>query len=752
MFGLLVAFLGQAKAPPAFPLTVPSIMRGYALVGHAPRGLRWSADGSLLRFTWAKADGSAEPPFKSYTVRRDGSGLAAVTDQVAFEEPLPYGPERSGERKVYTQGGDLYLFDNTTKKSRRLTQTTEAEDSPVFVEDGKAVVYQRGDNLYRLDLVDGSTVQLTDIHPAPPAPAEPPATNPSQTALAEEQTKLFKAFSGGGFRRGPRGSRGGGSTGDIVSITIPAGFRVGSVTVSPSGKAATVEFTEPPSGDRIAQVPSYVTRSGYTEMIDTYEKVGDRQGRGKLLAVDLESGATTELAPARLGVVNGAQWSPNGRWAVAWAYAEDHKDAWLLAYDAQSHKISTVWDEHDDAWTGGPGQGTLGWIGNRLYFESEKTGFAHLMTANPDGSDVRALTEGRFEVSNVTVDAPRKRFLFVSSEGGPAVRHVDAVGFEGGARTKLADLSADDDAAYVLSPDGQILAVVRSKPNHPGELFLGGTQVTETPTAEWLGGPWIVPPVVQVKVRDGVEVPARLYKPKDWKKGGPAVVFVHGAGYLQNVFDGWSYYYREFMFHHLLMSRGYAVLDMDYRGSAGYGRDWRTAIYRHMGGKDLDDEVDGARWLVSSLGADPKRLGVYGGSYGGFMTLMAMFTAPGTFAAGAALRPVADWANYNHGYTSEILNQPQDDPTAYRQSSPIFFAEGLKGSLLICHGMVDTNVHFQDSVRLSERLIELGKEDWQIAPYPVEDHAFRRPESWTDEYRRILALFERTIGPGYKKP
>lgn len=229
------------------------------------------------------------------------------------------------------------------------------------------------------------------------------------------------------------------------------------------------------------------------------------------------------------------------------------------------------------------------------------------------------------------------------------------------------------------------------------------------------------------------------------------MVFVHGAGYLQNVFDGWSYYYREFMFHHLLMSKGYAVLDMDYRGSAGYGRDWRTAIYRHMGGKDLDDEVDGARWLVRELGVAPDRIGMYGGSYGGFMTLMAMFTAPGIFASGAALRPVTDWAHYNHGYTSNILNQPQDDPQAYRQSSPIYFAEGLRGNLLICHGMVDTNVHFQDSVRLTERLIELGKEKWEIAPYPVENHAFHRPESWTDEYRRILALFERTIGPGYRK-
>jgi dipeptidyl aminopeptidase/acylaminoacyl peptidase len=199
------------------------------------------------------------------------------------------------------------------------------------------------------------------------------------------------------------------------------------------------------------------------------------------------------------------------------------------------------------------------------------------------------------------------------------------------------------------------------------------------------------------------------------------------------------------MFHHLLRERGFLVLDVDYRGSAGYGRDWRTAVYEHMGGKDLDDIVDAARYAVAQHGTDPKKIGVYGGSYGGFLTLMAMFTQPDVFAAGAALRPVTDWATYNHGYTSDILNTPQTDPEAYRRSSPIFFAEGLKGALLICHGMVDTNVEFQDTVRLIQRLIELRKENWSVAPYPVEDHSFVLASSWADEYKRILKLFETNL-------
>jgi dienelactone hydrolase len=196
------------------------------------------------------------------------------------------------------------------------------------------------------------------------------------------------------------------------------------------------------------------------------------------------------------------------------------------------------------------------------------------------------------------------------------------------------------------------------------------------------------------------------------------------------------------MFHNFLVEQGYTVLDIDYRGSAGYGRDWRTGIYRHMGGKDLDDQVDGAKWLVAEQGVDAKRIGIYGGSYGGFITLMGLFTTPEMFAAGAALRPVTDWAAYNHGYTSNILNEPYTDSIAYRRSSPIYHAAGLKGHLLICHGMIDTNVHFQDVVRLSQRLIELKKDNWELAVYPLEDHGFVEPSSWLDEYKRIFRLFE----------
>jgi dipeptidyl aminopeptidase/acylaminoacyl peptidase len=358
-------------------------------------------------------------------------------------------------------------------------------------------------------------------------------------------------------------------------------------------------------------------------------------------------------------------------------------------------------------------------------------------------------------VTGVALSRDRRHFYLTTSEKSPFERHLYRMPVGGGAREQVTTRPGGHSVA--LSPDETMLADVFSTANRPPELFLARnragapmTQLTTSPTAAWLAQRWIAPEIVRIPASDGVGVPARIYRPREVgaEPNGAAVIFVHGAGYLQNVHDWWSSYSREYQFHHVLAAKGYVVLDLDYRGSAGYGRDWRTAIYRHMGGRDLQDHVDASRWLAREHGIAPERVGIYGGSYGGFITLMALFTEAEHFGAGAALRSVTDWAHYNHGYTGRILNLPQADSVAYRRSSPIYHAAGLRDPLLMAHGMVDVNVHFSDIVRLTQRLIELGKENWELAVYPVEDHAFVRPDSWTDEYRRILELFDRHLGPG----
>jgi dipeptidyl aminopeptidase/acylaminoacyl peptidase len=574
-------------------------------------------------------------------------------------------------------------------------------------------------------------------------------------------------------------------------FTLQARQTISSLALTPDERTVIATVAEPVQRAKNTIVPNFITESGYTEDIPGRAKVGDVTARTRMALIDVASGevkwvdhgqrapaspethtqhveteadntqppkATDAASPSRTQnrdrdvTLSQPVWSEDGAKAVMIARAADNKDRWILALDAATGKTRVIATDHDDAWLDGPGSTTLGWMpGDRdVYFQSERSGYSHLYTVPYEGGNARALTSGNWEVAYAGLSEDKTRFYLTTNEGDPSQVQFYSMPATGGERMKLTSLPGNHRATP--SPDNRWLADIYSYTNKPPELYAMANEpraeekkLTSSPAAEFWTYPWLDAPLVHFRARDGVELPARLYKPANVKRGGPAVIFVHGAGYLQNVHRWWSYYYREYMFHHMLMERGYIVLDVDYRGSAGYGRNWRTAIYRHMGGKDLEDQVDGARWLIAQHGVDPKRVGIYGGSYGGFITLMAMFTQPDVFAAGAALRPVVDWANYNNGYTSNILNVPQKDADAYRASSPIFFANGLKGALLICHGMVDTNVHFQDTVMLVQKLIELHKENWEVAIYPAEDHGFVQPASWADEYKRILKLFETNL-------
>jgi dipeptidyl aminopeptidase/acylaminoacyl peptidase len=451
-------------------------------------------------------------------------------------------------------------------------------------------------------------------------------------------------------------------------------------------------------------------------------------------------------------------WSDDSKFAVADIFSDDSKDRWIMLIDVKTGGLKLLDRQHDNAWIGGPGigySGSVGWLADNktIYFQSEQSGYSHLYTIDVISGAKKTHTSGRFEISDLTLSNDKKAWYFISNEADHGINELYKLNVIDGTKKRLTSFNGG--VEVTISPDEKYFALRVSHSNKPWELYLlenkdkaNPVKITESTTPVFRSYSWRVPEFIKFKASDGTLVPARLYKQDNPVKGGPAVIFVHGAGYLQNAHRWWSSYFREYMFHNYLVDQGYTVLDIDYRGSAGYGRDWRTAIYRFMGGKDLDDHVDGAKYLVDQVQVDPSKIGIYGGSYGGFITLMAMFTKPGTFAAGAALRSVTDWAHYNHGYTSNILNTPVADSIAYVKSSPIYYAEGLQGALLICHGMIDDNVHFQDVVRLSQRLIELGKENWEMAVYPLERHAFVEPSSWTDEYKRIFKLFEENLKSG----
>ena len=484
-------------------------------------------------------------------------------------------------------------------------------------------------------------------------------------------------------------------------------------------------------------------------------KRAEPDGAAAPLAPSSPDSAAARLEHAERTVeVIGLAFNPQGTGAFVQLRAIDNKDRWLATVDFGQRALRPQHRLTDSAWVNWSFN-EAGWFpdGQKLWYLSEESGYSHLYTKAP-GGPATALTSGRFEVS-APVLSPDGRWFYVRTNAeAPYAYDIYRLPAGGGALSRLTRLQGCD--SFGLSPDGARLWVLNSSSHTPAQLSVveaGGAAgyararaLTDTRTGGYKAIAWPEPRIVAVPSSHGAGVIwSKLYAPADSSGRHPIVLFVHGAGYLQNTRLQFPYYFREQMFNHLLAERGYLVLDMDYRASEGYGRAWRTAIYRRMGEPELEDLVDGVHWLVREHHGDAGRVGLYGGSYGGFMTLMAMFRAPDVFRAGAALRPVTDWTQYNHGYTANILNTPQVDDIAYRRSSPIEFADGLRGALLICHGMMDDNVLFEDSVRLYQRLIELHKDGVTLAPYPLDRHSFTHADSWLDEYKRVLELFERTL-------
>ena len=746
---------------PATPLDIDLIMLGEDFVGADPEGLRWAGLGEpVLFFSWRR--GGGERGLWSFDFRT--SALEA-RPEAEFRPPVYDGQvvrSPRGDGRAWVERGDIHV--EVGGLIRPIAVSDSAESSPVFAPDGETLFFQRDGEVFAASLAAPFLIrQLSSIRSGrDPEDDKEPESRPQKAdrarRLEEEERSLLRSIHDESVREEERKARRRAFEAREARKKrfVPKDAEILRLMASPRGDVVAAMVAPRGEKTRAADMPRYVRKDGYAAIEATRPKVGDRGPVAELHLIDTATGDARRVdfgQGERRFDLHQAVFSPSGRYLIAVLEAVDNKTGLLMRIDPKTAAVTVLHQVDDPAWVHHfvDAQGFLP-SGEVFWFTSEKSGFRHLYRLDLETAETRALTAGPWEVRGVQWHPGLGRFLLHTSEVSPFETHAYLADPVTGEREALTRRRGNHEVS--ISPDGSLIAEIFGASNTPSEVFVRrrseadtqGLKITDRPSPAFRSRAWLAPEIVRFPARDGALVPMRLYRPKEPRRNRPLVIFVHGAGYLQNVHEGWSRYYREYMFHNLLVERGYFVADLDYRGSAGYGRDWRTVNYRHMGSFDLTDQVDCAQWMIAQCGVDPKSIGIYGGSYGGFITLMALFTAGDVFRAGAALRPVTDWAHYNHGYTSNILNLPTEDAEAYRRSSPIYFAEGLKGDLLICHGVVDDNVHFQDSVRLTQRLIELRKENWELAIYPVEAHGFVDSASWADEYKRILRLFERTIG------
>jgi len=772
--------LGTVAASAPVP-GLEQIMADPQWVARSPLWPGWSDDSRTIWFHRQRAD-SKEMDW--WTVPARG-GDPVRMGQTSREQALaPMGETRTdGRYRATTVQGAVWIVDRRGT-ARPITPSGGHATAPRFLTDGR--VAWRQHHTWYAAAIDGSApAALVTIDPS-----DDPSDDHPEGFLEAQQLRLFESLAQA--REAERLRRT--ETEAQISLdpfaarTVHLGKDRAIVeeSLSPSGAwllvADQAEGSEPPRDP----MPAFVTASGYVETSELRPKVGTGSfedtsvwlvpvDRGEPIAIDLDTLPTRgddpladirpeplpDDRPLRALRLYDHSWSDDGTRLALQLHSIDKKDRWTVSIDldtvdrtpdADAHTPVLVEHLHDPAWITW-NFNAFGWLPDHtLWLQSERSGFSHLYRWNE--TQLEALTTGDWEVYDPTSTADGRWLYFKGNVDTPGHYEVYRVPTAGGSMEAVTALGGVND--FELSPDDRSLVIRHSELLRPPELYVqparpGATarQLTDTVAPSWAAIDWVKPEVLPIpSSHTDAPIWSRVYRSSEPapEGGRPAVVFVHGAGYLQNSHTGWSGYFREMMFHSLLVQQGYVVLDMDYRASKGYGRDWRTAIYRQMGHPELEDLADGVAWLTENAGVDPERVGIYGGSYGGFITFMALFKQPELWAAGASLRPVTDWSNYNDGYTRAILNTPEEDPEAYRKSSPIEHAEGLEDPLLICHGMVDSNVPYQDSVRLAQRLIELEKTDWELASYPVEGHGFTEPASWLDEYRRIYALFERTIG------
>jgi len=680
------------------------------VTGIAPSSVVWSPDGRRLAFLWnEKADRFND----LYMADRSGT-ITRLTDLKSWPRDEREQDERTGQEKrdeiildgglsnpVWSRDGskiyfgfrgDLFCISPKAGSApERIWHTSAGEGRFSVSRDGKWLAYTSGSDLFALETSSNRIVQLT---------------------------------------------RGGSD--DIINGGGAYDTYLDGAFWAPTGHALAFVQYDITGFDRL-QIPDYTTKK--VEARKQQREIAG--GKLPLIKVGIINPDSAHKTPRWLKLpekeqfyLRSLEWSPRGDKLALETMARSMKERFILVADAGGGAVDTVWRESDSCWVAdNAAQVKFGPEGKTIIFASELSGWCHLYQLDLDREKAapKQLTDGEWEIEgDWTISEDRRALLFRSSQDDPTERHLYRLDLLSG---KVNRVTAEQGWISSVYPteDGSRAAFVYADLQTPADLFLCEIKgesplrrLTISPPEEFKKYDWFAPEFITIPTSDGKSMPAKLWRPKDQNKPAPVIVYIHGAGYAQNVDKSpWSY---DDKLHRMLVEEGFVIVDIDYRGSSGYGRQWRVDVYRHLGGKDLDDAVDAALYCARQGFADSTKVGIWGWSYGGFLTNMAMFRLPDIFKVGCSVAAPNDWRNYNLWYTTQRFNFPDQDSVAYDRSSPITYAEGLQGKILLVHGLQDDNVHAQDTIQLIDKLVRLGKQ-FDLLIYPREDHGFQHDEA-----------------------
>jgi dipeptidyl-peptidase-4 len=663
----------------------------------------WAPDGLSFVFTQAEKlmhyDVAAKQAREVLTTKsltpakREESGPQPFTweNRGVREEALQWA--RDGKSLLLTSGGDLFWVELATGKATPLTNTPDPERDPKLSPDNTKISFRRDHDLYVLDIASKKVTRLT--------------TNGSATLLNGELDWVYP---------------------EELSLGTAHWW-------SPDSKSiAYLQFD-------VSPVPLYphadLTKTAPLAEPERYPQAGDPNANVRLGIVSATGGATKwmDLGDTRdQWLIARVHWMPHSKSLFVQRLNRIQNRLDLLRVDVANGASVDILRETDPYWVnlGTDGFGSAGASdqsgflagGKQFLWSSERDGFRHLYLYSADGRESRQITKGAWEVSQLAcVDERAQRLYYVSTEVSPLERHLFSIGFDGSNKQRLT--KAEGTHSIAMGPGCAYFLDSHSNLTNPTRRVLyknDGTEhaVYREADRKQMEEFDILPTeLLNFKTSDGVTLYARLIKPKgfDPSKKYPVIVSVYGGPHAQNVRNAWS----GVSWEQVMAHKGFVIWQVDNRGTSGRGHAFETPVFRKLGVLELEDQKEGVKHLISLGFADPARIGIYGWSYGGFMTLNAMLNAPDIFKAGSSGAPVTHFKNYDTIYTERYMGLPHENPDGYAATNLPLKAGNLKGKLLLIHNFEDDNVLFQNMLQATDALQRAGK-PFQLMVYPQKSH------------------------------
>ena len=609
-----------------------------------------------------------------------------------------------GQSLLYTESFDLFLWRFDKQGWEQITATPDEERDPRLSPDGHRVAFRRGWDLYCLEIESRKLLRLT-------GDGSPTLWNGRLDWVYPEELELGRAFWWSPDSRW------------IAYLQ----FDVSREMIHPHADHLPLQAVYEPQ---------------------RYPKAGTPNPDVRLGVVSAQGGPTRwmDLGETRDALLARVDWMPDSSGLAVQRLnrVQDRLD--LLVADLQTGATRPVLRETSPTWINVTDDLRFLPKAGRFLWSTERSGHRHLQLYSMGGKLEKTLTSGNWDVTSVAGVSEQSRFVyFVSTESGPLERHLYRVHLDGGRRERLTASAGTHTIS--MGPLAELYVDTYSNSTAPPRRTLvrpgSGTQVTLREGNHNLLEDYDLLPTetVEVKADGGGSMYARLVRPAGFQPGRkyPAVVLVYGGPHAQRVANEWAGPNLE----QALAQRGFVVWQLDNRGSGGRGHNWESRLYRRLGKQELEDQRRGVEHLLEMGFVDPKRIGIHGSSYGGFMTIYALEFAPDLFRAGVAGSPVTDWRNYDTIYTERYLGLPEDNPEGYRLSSPVHFASRLEGALMIVHNLEDDNVLFQNTVQMTAALTEAGR-PYELRVYPQKTHAITGTAR-KHMYQALVEFFERNL-------